>query len=345
MINILKFVGITKPNYKVGVWTPCCPLPSPIYEMLGLLAIPCWRTANHLPQRLFSDSNIDAWTCIFKHIFQDLGASGTITLTQPSITVFSLSLTTHDTAITAMNCFSLFTSAEAKTTSPMYKGAGKLISWERNTHPGPGILVPRRAEISPLIKTPCTIVFPNLVHFAKSSFKCKGLTSPVNSEKATTSLCVKALLSSARSPTLMCVCWKCCLLPTGWFRQILLWSLTQQRRWLEITGNIFNTFNFHQQELLACFSLETLCWHQWVLLRAEEYFWNWGLFNPILVPYYYQIMQGEREKPVRQRKMLIQYQEKIALKHRVIQKHAQFLQDKASWCSGILMSILRGSLR
>lgn len=157
-----------------------------------------------------------------KILFQDLGASGTITLTQPSITVFLLSSTKHDTAITAMNRLSFFTSAEAKTTSPTYKGAGKLISWERNIQPGPGILVPKRAEISPLIKTPCTIVFPNLVCFAKSSSKCKGLTSPVNSEKAATSLCVKALLSSARSPTLMCMCCECILFSANQFRQIPL---------------------------------------------------------------------------------------------------------------------------
>ena len=231
-----------------------------------------------------------------------MGASGTITLTQPSITVFLLSSTEHDTAIMAMNRFSFFTSAEAKTTSPTYKGAGKLISWERNTQPGPGILVPRRAEISPLIKTPWTIVFPNLVCFAKSSSKCKGLTSPVNSEKVATSLWVKALLSSARSPTLRCMCSKGCLFSTAWLRQILLWSLPHQRRWLDITGNIFSTLKFHRQEFWGCFSLQALCWHQKVLLRVRNIFSNWRLLNSILVPYYCQIMQGEMEKPVREGK-------------------------------------------
>ena len=194
----------------------------------------------------------------------------------------------------AMNRFSFFTSAEAKTT---YKGAGKLISWERNTQPGPGILVPRRAEISPLIKIPWTIVFLNLVCFAKSSSKCKGLTSPVNSKKVATSLFVKALLSSARSPTLKCMCSKGCLFSTAWLRQIPLWSLHHQRRWLDITGNIFSTLKFHRQELMGCFSLQTLCWHQIVLLRVRNIFSNWRLLNPILVPYYCQIMQGEMEKP------------------------------------------------
>lgn len=73
-----------------------------------------------------------------------------------------------------MNRFSFFTSAEAKTTSPTYKGAGKLIFWERNTQPGPGILVPRKAEVSPLIKTSWTIVFLNLVCFANLRLSAKG---------------------------------------------------------------------------------------------------------------------------------------------------------------------------
>ena len=111
----------------------------------------------------------------------------------------------------------------------------------------------------------------NLVCFAKSSSKCKGLTSPVNSEKVATSLWVKALLSSAWSPTLRCMCSKGCLFSTAWLRQIPLWSLHHQRRWLDITGNIFSTLKFHRQEFWGCFSLQTLCWHQKVLLR-EEYF-------------------------------------------------------------------------
>ena len=270
MINILKSVWSIRPMHKWTMEHPSTSSPPPMW-VYGSISPSLVKNSNPcFPQRLFNNSNTDAWTCIIKDIFQDVGASGTITLTQPSITVFLLSTTKHDTAIIARNRFNFFTSAEAKTTSPTYKGAGKLISWERNTQPGPGILVPRRAEISPLIKTPCTIVFPNLVCFAKSSSKCTGLTSPVNSEKIATSLCVKALLSSARSPTLMCTCCKCCLFSTAWFRQILLWSLPHQRRWLEITGNIFRGLKFRQQELLGCFSLQTLCWHQNVLLRVRN---------------------------------------------------------------------------
>ena len=57
--------------------------------------------------------------------------------------------------------------------------------------------------------------------FCKFLFKCKGLMSPVNSEVATP-LCVKALLSSAQSLTLRCMCSKGCLFGTDWLRQILL---------------------------------------------------------------------------------------------------------------------------
>lgn len=130
-----------------------------------------------------------------------------MTFTIPSITVFPLSLTWHDTEMCATEPFSRFTSAAAVTSSPTCKGAGKRISWERNIHPGPGILVPRTAEISPLIRTPWTTVLPNLDFFANSSFKCKGFVSPVKSEKVTTSFCVKTLLSSALSPTFMCKFW------------------------------------------------------------------------------------------------------------------------------------------
>ena len=119
--------------------------------------------------------------------------------------------------------------------------------------------------------------------FCKSSSKCKGLTSPVNSEKVATSLCVKALLSSAQSPTLRCVCSKGCLFGTDWLRQILLWSQPHQRRWLDITGSIFNTLKFHRQEILGCFSLQTLCWHQKVLLRVRNIFSNWRLNSSSLL--------------------------------------------------------------
>lgn len=154
-------------------------------------------------------SSLSSPELAYLNTVQDLGASGTITLTQPSITVLLLSGTEQETARTAMNRFNFLTSAVAKTTSPVYKGAGKLISWEIKIQPGPGILVPRRAEISPLIKTPCTTVLPNLVCFANSSFKCKGLMSPVSSAKVVTSLCVKALRSSARSPTFTCMSREC----------------------------------------------------------------------------------------------------------------------------------------
>lgn len=130
-----------------------------------------------------------------------------MTFTIPSITVFSLSLTLHDTEMCATELFSRLTSTAAVTSSPIYKGAGNRISWERNTQPWPGILVPRTAEISPLIKTPCTIVLPNLDFFAKSSSKCRGFVSPVKSEKVMTSFCVKALVSSALSPTFTCKLW------------------------------------------------------------------------------------------------------------------------------------------
>lgn len=250
MMNILKSVWSIKPNQTVNLCTPSSLLPPPPPTGLwGLQGIPWWKAA--IPN--FPRGSSPTLPLALEHAslttFQDLGVSGTITLTQPSITVFLLSVTKHDTAITATNLFSFFTSAEAKTTSPTYKGAGKLISCESNTQPGPGILVPRSAEISPLTKTPCTILFPNLVCFAKSSFKCKGLTSPVNSEKAATSLCVKALLSSARSPTRTCICSIHCLLSTGWLGQMLLWSPPHHRRWREITGNIFSTIKFQQLEL------------------------------------------------------------------------------------------------
>lgn len=244
-----------------------------------------------------------------------------------------------------MNRFSLFTSAEATTTSPTYKGAGNWISWEINTQPGPGILVPRRAEISPLIKTPCTIVFPNLVCFAKSSFKCKGLTSPVSSEKATTSLCVKALLSSARSPTRMCICWKCCLLTTGWFRQILLWRLHHQRRWLEITENIFGTLKSHQQERWACFSHQALCWHQKISFESRGMFLKLKAIqsntSSLLLP-----DNARRNGETCKRKKHVYTVIRRKLHWNAGQcRNMPSLQDKPSWCSSILTSILRGARR
>lgn len=322
-MNILKSVWSIKPNWTVDQFehaSACSPPPTWAFRSRSH---PSVKSSNPFSSEALQEHL--ALECASLNTFQDWGVSGTITLTQPSITVFLLSVTKHDTAIKAMNRFSLFTSAEAKTTSPTYKGAGKLISCESNTQPGPGILVPRRAEISPLTKTPCTIVFPNLVCFAKSSFKCKGLTSPVNSENTATSLCVKALLSSARSPTLTCVCSVCCLLSTGWLRQILLWSPPRHRRWQEITGNIFSTIKFQQSELLDCFGLQTAYCHQNVLLRAKECFCNGRLFNPILVPYYYQIRQGEMEKPVREKKNLRKSGEKTALKHRACGNTPSFL--------------------
>lgn len=141
--------------------------------------------------------------------------------------------------------------------------------------------------MSPLIKTPRTTVSPNLVCFPKSPFKCKGFWegnhippwegpaefSPVSS-------------SEMRLPK---------VLPpsSGWLRQMLLWSPPHQRPQLEIYSSPSNSIN---PERWACFSLQTWCWQQNILLRAEECIWNGRLFNPTRVPSYSHLMQGEREK-------------------------------------------------
>ena len=129
--------------------------------------------------------------------------------------------------------------------------------------------------------------------FCKSSSKCKGLTSPVNSEKVATSLCMKALLSSAQSPTLRSMCSKGCLFGTDWLRQILLWSQPHQRGWTLLGASSVLSNSINRSFWAASGSKR--------YAGTKKYFWEWGIFSQIedysvLVPYYCQIMQGEVEK-------------------------------------------------
>lgn len=126
-------------------------------------------------------------------------SSGIITITSPSIT--TLSLTEQETEMKANDILIFFTSASATTSSPTNKGAGKRISWYRNTQPLPGILVPKTAEMRPLISTPWTMGASKEVFLANSGSRWSGFISPVSSAKSATSLALKALVSEAREPT------------------------------------------------------------------------------------------------------------------------------------------------
>lgn len=130
-----------------------------------------------------------------------------------------------------------------------------------NTELGPSIFVPRNAEISPVINTPCTIVFPNLVCFANSSFTCRGLVSPIIPRRQ-----LRRSVWKPRSVATGLPLWgaHACSACSAQGDSGRCSAGAYQRRGLQIMGNINSTHKLHPLGFMACFCLQ--------MAGTKEYF-------------------------------------------------------------------------